>query len=162
MAEEGNDDVGGDAVFPEGRGSVGRKRGSRRSSQAQRGVEGETVAVALRWRGCGCARRVRERGSRGEIQGRGRERGGPGGRGGAEEMTRGVAVARRRRQAAWWRGELGRVRRVHPLPTGTRRKATGRRRWAGLLEELGQVSGPGGLPLSLSFLVSVFYFFNWF
>ena len=27
-------------------------------------------------------------------------------------MTRGVAVARRRRQAAWWRGELGRVRRV--------------------------------------------------
>ena len=29
----------------------------------------------------------------------------------------------------------------------------------GRLEELGQVSGPGGLPLSLSFLVSVFYFF---
>ena len=56
MAEEGNGDVGGDAGLPEGRGSVGRKRGSRRSSQAQRGVEGETVAAALRWRGCGCAR----------------------------------------------------------------------------------------------------------
>ena len=27
-------------------------------------------------------------------------------------MTRGVAVARRRRQAALWRGELGRVRRI--------------------------------------------------
>ena len=101
---------------------------------------------------------LRER-DRGGDRGRGRERGGPGGRGGAEEMTRGVVVARRHRQAAWWRGELGRVRRVPPLPTGTRRKATGRRRWAGLLEELGQVSGPGGLPLSLSFLVSVFYFF---
>ena len=32
VAEEGNGDVGGDAGLPETRGSVGRKRGSRRSS----------------------------------------------------------------------------------------------------------------------------------
>ena len=39
--------------------------------QAQRGVEGETVAAALRWHGCGCARLEREREQkRGEEFGR--------------------------------------------------------------------------------------------
>ena len=39
-----------------------------------------------------------------------REREGPRGlRGGAEEKTRGVAVARRRRQTAWWRGARARA-----------------------------------------------------
>ena len=47
-------------------------------------------------------------------------------------MTRGVAVARRCRRAGWCRGELGRVRRVPPLPTSARRKATGRVAVAGV------------------------------
>ena len=44
--EDDGDD--GDAGLPEGCGSVGGgKRGSRRSSQAWRGVEGETVAAVV-------------------------------------------------------------------------------------------------------------------
>ena len=46
-SEVEDDGDGGDARLPEGCGSVGRKRGSRRSSQAQRGVEGETVAAVV-------------------------------------------------------------------------------------------------------------------
>ena len=76
-------------------------------------------------------------------------------------MTRGVAVARRRRQAAWWRGELGRVRRVPPLPTGARRKATRRVAVAGWAAG---GAGPGkwapGKWLGFSFFLyfcSVFY-----
>ena len=73
----------------------------------------------------------RERKQRRDTRERERARG-PGGRGGAEEMTRGVAVARRCRRAGWWRGELGRARRVPPLPTGARRKATGKGGGGGL------------------------------
>ena len=57
-------------------------------------------------------------------------------------MTRGVAVARRCRRAGWWCGELGRVRRVPPLPTGARRKATGRVAVAGWAAG---GAGPAGL-----------------
>ena len=58
------------------------------------------------------------------------------GSGCAEEKTRGVAVARRRRQAAWWRGELGRVRRVLLAREGDDRGGSG--------GGLGR-AGPGGL-----------------
>ena len=140
---------------------MGRKRGSRRSSQAQRGVEGETVAAALRWRGCGCARRVREREEAEErYKGEGESEGVQGGRGGAEETTRGVAVARRCRRAGWWRGELGRVRRVPPMPTGARRKATGRVAVAGWAAG-GAGPGkwaPGKSRWVLSLFLSLFYF----
>ena len=82
-----------------------------------------------------------------------------GGRGGTEEMTRGVAVARRCRRAGWWRGELGRARRVPPLPTGARRKATGRRRWAGPRRWAAQCWAVGGLPGKLSkFSLSAFIY----
>ena len=146
------------------RGGRGRRYGARRHSEGSRGRRwprryGGAAAAALG--------RVRERGSRGEKQGRGRERGGPGGRGGAEEMTRGVAVARRCRRAGWWRGELGRARRVPPLPTGARRKATGRRRWAGPhsagpAQELGRLwwaarVRPGRLCSCYFFLLFCFY-----
>ena len=73
MAGDGNGDGGGIAARPGPRGSVERKRGSRRSLQAQRGVEGETVAAALRWHGCGCARaREGEQGERRRERVRGR------------------------------------------------------------------------------------------
>ena len=58
FSSHGDEDSGdgGVAARPWRRG-LSRKSGtSRRSSQAQRGVEGETVAAALRWHGCGCAR----------------------------------------------------------------------------------------------------------
>ena len=119
MAEEGNGDVGGDAGLPEGRGSVGRKRGSRRSSQAQRGVEGETVAAALRW--SGCARRVRE--SRGE-EGVQRERG---------AVRRGVVASPGRRGGSGKQevaGTRAGALRPHTLvPTGTRLRMTGTWAW---------------------------------
>ena len=85
----------------------------RRSSGAARGIVGTAVVAATANGGGGRVRwSVRER-DRGGERGRGRERGGPGSRGGAGEKTRGVAVARRRRQAAWWRG--ARARRVLSL-----------------------------------------------
>ena len=62
-------------------------------------------------------------------EGEGESEGVQGGWGGAEEMTCGVAVARRHRQAAWWRGELGRVRRV--LLAREEDDRGGKRRWVG-------------------------------
>ena len=67
------------------------------------------MAAALRWRGCGCARASEREEAEERNKGEGESEGVQGGRGGAEEMTRGVAVARRRRQAAWWRGKLSGV-----------------------------------------------------
>ena len=139
------------------RGGRGRRDGARKHSEGSRGRRwprryGGAAAAALG--------RVRERKQRRETRERGRARG-PGGRGGAEEMTRGVAVARRCRRAGWWRGELGRVRRVPPLPTGARRKATGRVAVAGWAAG---GAGPGkwapGKWLGFSFFLyicSVFY-----
>ena len=76
MAEEGNGDVGGDAGLPEARGSMGRKRGSRRSLWDSRGSEGRVVAAAtvngvggcalLRERGRGRRSREREKRCTGE------------------------------------------------------------------------------------------------
>ena len=92
--------------------SCGSVRGlvtRRRSSGAARGIVGTAVVAATANGGGGRVRwSVRER-DRGGERGRGRERGGPGSRGGAGEKTRGVAVARRRRQAAWWRGARARA-----------------------------------------------------
>ena len=76
-------------------GRWGGRRGSRRSSQAQRGVEGETVCAVVLVGGGGSVR-----GGGGKRRGRvfGEERGSsegvPGGRGSVERMTRGVAVSR--------------------------------------------------------------------
>ena len=147
------------------RSSTRRWRGLWRSSQAQRGVEGETVAAVLRWRGCGCARRVRERGSRGEIQGRGRERGGPGGSGrrrGDDARRRGGQAMQTSRVVAW------RARARAPCPSSAYWREEegdrgGRRRWAGPAGGAGQlgrlqVSGPGGL-LSFIFFCSVLFLF---
>ena len=47
MAGDGNDDGGGVAARPGPRGSVERKRGSRRSLWASRGSEGGPVAVVM-------------------------------------------------------------------------------------------------------------------
>ena len=92
--------------------SCGSVRGlvtRRRSSGAARGIVWTAVVAATANGGGGRVRwSVRER-DRGGERGRGRERGGPGSRGGAGEKTRGVAVARRRRQAAWWRGARARA-----------------------------------------------------
>ena len=58
-------------------------------------------------------------------------------------MTRGVAVARRCRRAGWWRGELGRARRVPPLFVLLAEEEEDKGEevgWAGQME-LGQVSG---------------------
>ena len=92
--------------------SCGSVRGlvtRRRSSGAARGIVGTAVVAATANGGGGRVRwSVRER-DRGGERGRGRERGGPGSRGGAGEKTRGVAVARRHRQAAWWRGARARA-----------------------------------------------------
>ena len=65
-------------------------------------------------------------------------------------MTRGVAVARRRRQAAWWRGELGgvAVSLLCLLARGGRRQGEapgGLGRTGGLpAQELGWLLAPGG------------------
>ena len=101
------------------------------------------MAAALRWRGCGCARASEREEAEERNKGEGESEGVQGGQGGAEDMTRGVAVARRCRRAGWWRGELGRARRVPPLPTGARRKATGKGGGGGLgqREELASWAG---------------------
>ena len=93
--------------------------------------------------GVGCARVWRGREQRRGGRSTGGSERGPGGRGSAERMTRGVAVSRRCRRAGWWRGELGRARRVPPLPTGARRKATGEGGGGGLgqREELASWAG---------------------
>ena len=112
---------------------VGRRRGARVLSGARglvreaRGRRWPRQQQAAAMVALGCVREKEQR----RRWGRGSEREGSRGRGGAEEKARGVVVSRRCRRAGWWRGELGRVRRVPPLPTGARRKATGRRRWAG-------------------------------
>ena len=98
----GGEDGGaeGDAGRPASGGSVRRRTGTRRSSWAAPGGEGEAVASTTAAAAYG---RV---GRSGRGRGKGQRRGEwcPGGRGGAKEKTRGVAVARRRGQAAWCRG----------------------------------------------------------
>ena len=76
-------------------GRWGGRRGSRRSSQAQRGVEGETVCAVVLVGGGGSVRGGGET-ERGRAFGeeRGSSEGVPGGRGSVERMTRGVAVSR--------------------------------------------------------------------
>ena len=85
-------------------------------------------------------------GGGGSVRARGAEREGEQEKGMSEGVQGFEAAPKRRPEASRWRGtQAGREvawrarrrRGVPPLPTGTRRKATGRRRWAGLLEELG-------------------------
>ena len=68
----------------------------RREDDGGRGYVGGTTAAAS----------AMARESEGEVQG---ANGCPGAWGGAEEALRGVALARRHRQAGRWRGELGGV-----------------------------------------------------
>ena len=113
---------------------VGRRRGARvlggarglvREARGRRWPRQQQAAATV---ALGCVREKEQR----RRWGRGSEReGSRGSRRRRGEGARRRGGLRRSRQAGWWRGELGRVRRVPPLPTGARRKVTGRRRWAG-------------------------------